>query len=83
MTNVAFSGVFLTVESHGCIYTVCTEGELFWAPMYKDGVVNFEEFDYVDFDTADASYEDLYEIQSTLIGMMQQIGLYFKSPVAA
>ena len=47
--NVDFSGVFLTVQNHGCVYTVCTEGELFYAPMYQDGSVNLEEFDFVDF----------------------------------
>ena len=44
--NVEFSGVFLTVEKHGCVYTVCTEGELFYAPIYQDGTVNLEEFDF-------------------------------------
>ena len=38
--NVDFSGVFLTVKNHGGMYTVCTEGELFYAPMYRDGSVN-------------------------------------------
>ena len=46
--NVDFSGVFLTVQNHGCVYTICTEGELFYAPMYQDGTVNLEEFDFVD-----------------------------------
>ena len=49
MSNLEFSGVYLTVEEHGCVYTVCTEGELFWAPIYHDNTVNLEEFDYVDF----------------------------------
>ena len=41
--NVDFFGVYLAVEEHGCMYTVCTEGELFYAPMYRDGSVNLEE----------------------------------------
>ena len=44
-----FSGVFVTVKDHACVYTVCTEGELFYAPIYKNGNVNTEEFDFVDF----------------------------------
>ena len=83
--NVEFSGVYLTVEKHGCMYTVCTEGELFWAPIYQDGSVNIEEFDFVDFmslmgDEVEVK-EELEEIQSTLIDMMQRAGLYFKQPV--
>ena len=76
--NVDFSGVFLTVEGHGCMYTVCTEGELFYAPIYKNGTVNLEEFDFVDFWESDADVEELEKIQSTLIDMMQRAGLYFK-----
>jgi hypothetical protein len=79
--SVEFSGVFLTVRDHGCVYTVCTEGELFYAPMYNDGSVNLEEFDFVDFWDTDAEVEDLEKIQSTLIDMMQCAGLYFKQPV--
>ena len=44
-----FSGVFVTVKDHACVYTVCTEGELFYAPMYANGSMSMEEFDFVDF----------------------------------
>jgi len=77
----AFTGVFLTVENHGCIYTVCTEGELFAAPMYKDGTVNMEEFDIIDIWESDDDLEELQSIQAALIDMMQRAGLYFKKPV--
>ena len=76
--TVDFSGVFLTVEKHGCVYTICTEGELFYAPMYQDGTVNLEEFDMVDFWDSDVDAVELEEIQSVLIDMMQCAGLYFK-----
>ena len=76
--NVNFSGVFLTVKEHGCVYTICTEGELFYAPMYQNGTVNFEEFDIVDFWENDADVEELEEIQAALIDMMQRVGLYFR-----
>ena len=79
--NVDFSGVFLTVKKHGCVYTVCTEGELFYAPMYQDGSVNLEEFDFVDFWESDADVEELEQIQFALIDMMTRAGLYFKQPV--
>ena len=83
--NVEFSGVFLTVEKHGCVYTVCTEGELFYAPIYQDGTVNLEEFDFVDFMALMGDevgmQEEMEQIQSALIDMMQRAGLYFKQPV--
>lgn len=76
-----FTGVFLTVENHGCVYTICTEGELFYAPIMSDGSVNFNEFDVVYFDETDVDQEELEEIQNALIDMMKRAGLYFQSPV--
>ena len=78
---INFTGVFLTVENHGCVYTVCTEGELFSAPILANGSVNFNEFDIVDFWETDVDGEELEEIQAALIDMMQRTGLYFKKPV--
>jgi len=79
--NLNFSGVMLTVENHGCVYTVCTEGELFAAPIYQDGTVNMEEFDIVDFWESDVDAEELESIQGALIDMMQRAGLYFYQPM--
>ena len=82
MTDLTFSGVFLTVEEHNCMYTVCSEGELFRASFDKL-VLNFDEFEIVDFWDDDVDAEQLEEIQSKLIDMMQIAGLYFKSqPIA-
>jgi hypothetical protein len=81
MTN--FTGAFLTVENHGCVYTVCTEGELYYAPIYQNGSVNMNEFDIVDFYETDADQEELKEIQNALIDMTKNIGLYFQSAVVA
>ena len=78
MTDLTFSGVFLTVEEHNCMYTVCSEGELFRASFDKL-VLNFDEFEIVDFWESDVDAEQLEEIQSKLIDMMQIAGLYFKS----
>ena len=78
MTDLTFSGVFLTVEEHNCMYTVCSEGELFRASFDKL-VLNFDEFEIVDFWDDDVDAEQLEEIQSKLIDMMQIAGLYFKS----
>ena len=76
-----FTGVFLTVENHGCVYTICTEGELFYSPIMSDGSVNFNEFDWVDFDVAEADYDELESIQGALIDMMKRTGLYFQQSV--
>ena len=82
MTDLTFSGVFLTVEEHNCMYTVCSEGELFRVP-FNQLVLNFDEFEVVDFWDDDVDAEQLEEIQSKLIDMMQIAGLYFKSqPIA-
>ena len=82
MTDLTFSGVFLTVEGHDCMYTVCSEGELFRVP-FNQLVLNFDEFEIVDFWDDDVEAEQLEEIQSRLIDMMQLAGLYFKSqPIA-
>lgn len=82
MTDLTFSGVFLTVEEHNCMYTVCSEGELFRVP-FNQLVLNFDEFEIVDFWDDDVEAEQLEEIQSRLIDMMQLAGLYFKSqPIA-
>ena len=78
MTDLTFSGVFLTVEEHDCMYTVCSEGELFRVP-FDQLVLNFDEFEMVDFWESDVDAEQLEEIQSKLIDMMQMAGLYFKS----
>ena len=78
-----FSGIFVTVPEHGCAYTVCTEGELFYAPIYQNGTVNLEEFDFVDMMAmmGEDEYERIVEVQDELIDMMQRAGLYFKQPV--
>ena len=78
MTDLTFSGVFLTVEEHNCMYTVCSEGELFRVP-FNHLNLNFDEFEVVDFWDDDVDGEQLEEIQSKLIDMMQIAGLYLKS----
>ena len=81
MNDINLSGVFLTAEEHGCVYTVDSEGELFYTPLYQDGSANLEEFDFVDFEESDAGNEQLEEIQEVLCKMMQFAGLYFRPAV--
>ena len=79
-----FTGVFLTVENHGCVYTICTEGELFYAPILANGSVNFNEFDvfYFEEEMTREEHDEMEAIQGALIDMMQRAGLYFQQPVA-
>jgi len=48
--------------------------------MYRDGTVNLEEFDMVEYDLCDSQHDEMYQIQSTLVDMMTRAGLYFKQP---
>lgn len=76
------SGVIISSEEFGCAYTVCTEGELFYAPIYEGGGIETMEFDFVDFDTMDEeTAEKVERIHSALIDMMKIAGLYFRQPV--
>ena len=78
MSDLTFSSVFLAVDDHDCMYTVCSEGELFRVPFNKL-VMNFDELEIVDFWNDDVDAEQLEEIQLKLIDMMQLSGLYFKT----
>ena len=79
-----FTGAFLTVENHDCVYTICTEGELFYSPILSNGSVNFNEFDvfYFDDKMTDEEREEMEEIHSTLVDMMKRAGLYFQQSAA-
>lgn len=79
MTTATLSGIFATYEDHGCVYTVDTEGTLFYAPMYANGSVNMEEIAEIDLDELDNEVEiEVMSIQHQLIDMMKVAGLYFK-----
>ena len=63
--------MIVSSEEFGCAYTVCTEGELFYAPIHENGDVSVMEFDFVDFDTMDEeTAEKVERIHSALIDMM-------------
>jgi len=81
MSTATLSGIFATYEDHGCVYTVDTEGTLFYAPMYANGNVNMEEICEVDFyDAIDNDMIPTVEsIQNQLIDMMRVAGLYFQN----
>ena len=63
--------VFLTSSNHGCVYTLSQEDgdELYFAPIYKDGTVNLEEFAPVDMDALDMDDMEVYDIRNRLVAM--------------
>jgi hypothetical protein len=62
----------------GCIFTIDSEGMLFYAPRYSsDGHFDVEEMDVVDFvDEYDKEY--IEEIRNTLIAEYKRLGWYFQ-----
>lgn len=65
--------IFLTVADHGCVYTLSQEDgdELYFAPIYKNGTVNLEEFAPVDLDSADMDEMELFDIRNRLVALCQ------------
>jgi len=65
--------IFLTVADHGCVYTLSQEDgdELYFAPIYKNGNINLEEFAPVDLDAADMDEMELFDIRNRLVALCQ------------
>ena len=72
--------IMLTAENYGCVYSVCSEGELYYSPIMSDGTVSLEDWEPVDLDTMNESEsKDIGEIQDKLIELMKVAGLYFQN----
>ena len=53
--------IILQKQDHAALYTLDEDSkELYYAPIYKDNIVNLSEFAPVDLD----SYDDVTEIQN-------------------
>jgi hypothetical protein len=65
--------IFLTVADHGCVYTLSQKDgdELYFAPIYKNGTINLEEFAPVDLDSADMDEMELFDIRNRLVALCQ------------
>jgi len=61
--------IFLHSTNHGCIYSVCEEGELYYAPLYANGSFNIRELEPVDMATIDMDEMEVYDIRDRLIAM--------------
>jgi hypothetical protein len=60
--------ILLTVNDHGCVYTLAQEDgdELYYAPIYTNGTVNLEEFAPVDIDQIDMDQMEVFDIMRRL-----------------
>ena len=59
--------IILSKQDHGCIYTIDPDSkELYYAPIYKDNIVNLSEFAPIDLADVDDEY-DVVAIQQELI----------------
>ena len=65
--------VFITFPDHGCVYTLSQEDgdELYFAPIYKNGNINLEEFAPVDLESADMDEMELFDIRNRLVALCQ------------
>ena len=70
--------IVLTSENQGCAYSICSEGALYYTPMYKDGSINLE--DWIEVESVDElDDESVNEVHEQLIAMSKAIGEYFQS----
>ena len=74
--------IVLTSENQGCAYSICSEGALYYTPMYKDGSINVEDWSEVDLMSLLGEDENLRlevdQIHEQLIAMSKAIGEYFQ-----
>ena len=73
--------ILYTPESHGCAYTIDSEGTLFSIPIHSNGNINLNEIDEVDsYELTDSDYKDeVQEVHEKLISMMKSIGEYYQT----
>jgi len=70
--------IILSSEEKGCAYSICSEGALYYTPMYKDGSINLE--DWIEVESVDElDDEEVNEIHEKLISMMKAVGWSFSN----
>ena len=74
--------IVLTSEDQGCAYSICSEGALYYTPMYQDGSINVEDWCEVDLMSLMGEDENLrlevYQIREQLITISKAVGEYFQ-----
>ena len=69
--------IILASEEKGCVYSIDSEGTLFYTPMYINGTINLG--DWVEVESVDElDDESVNEVHDKLIAMSKAIGEYFQ-----
>ncbi len=69
--------IILSSEEKGCVYSIDTEGTLFYTPMYINGTINLG--DWIEVESVDElDDESVNEVHEKLIAMSKAIGEYFQ-----
>ena len=74
--------ILYTADNLGCVYSIDSEGTLFYTPQYQDGSINLEDWCEVDLMHLMGEEENLRlevdAIHEKLISMSKAIGEYFQ-----
>ena len=69
--------ILFAPEDHAAVYTIDSEGTLYYVPKHSNNTLNLEEIaevEYVD----DEDQQSLKEVHSQLITMMKALGYYYQ-----
>ena len=74
--------ILYTADNLGCVYSIDSEGTLFYTPQFTDGTVNIEDWCEVDFMALMGEEEEcrseIDAIHEKLIAMSKLMGEYYQ-----
>ena len=75
--------IIYIAENQGCAYSICSEGALYYTPLYQDGSMNVEDWTEVDLMSLMGEEENLCfevdDIHDKLISMNKAAGFYYQN----
>jgi|TARA_B100001094_G_scaffold296415_1_gene318587 hypothetical protein len=75
--------IIYIAENQGCAYSICSEGALYYTPLYQDGSVNVDDWSEVDFMSMFGEEEylrfEVDDIHDKLISMNKSAGFYYQN----
>ena len=75
--------IIYIAENQGCAYSICSEGALYYTPLYQDGSMNVEDWTEVDLMSLMGEEENLPfevdDIHDKLISMNKAAGFYYQN----
>ena len=75
--------IIYIAENQGCAYSICSEGALYYTPLYQDGSMNVEDWTEVDLMSLMGEEENLRfavdDIHDKLISMNKAAGFYYQN----